>query len=271
MSETSTTVAVGSGNPLEQFVLLAKNARGAAAVELVKQALEAPGIYVFGELLDMASIQELEGSPTSAPYFHLLQLFAFGTYKDFLNSEANSLPELSGLMLRKLRMLSVVTLAESDKLIPYSKLQSELGLESVRDVEDLIIEGISCNIMNGKMDQKNSWFEVEYVMGRDIKQSDFGGIVTVLSNWCDTCDSVLSSIETQVEKLNQDKADKKKKQEKLEAKIEEHKLSLKSQNPSLGEGDDPDSRMDAERMERREKKGKSKSMRTGSKGGFWPK
>ena len=30
----------GSGNPLEQFVLLAKNAKGAAAVELIKQALE---------------------------------------------------------------------------------------------------------------------------------------------------------------------------------------------------------------------------------------
>ena len=44
-------------NPLEQFVLLAKNAKGAAAVELIKQALEAPGVYVFGELLDMANIQ----------------------------------------------------------------------------------------------------------------------------------------------------------------------------------------------------------------------
>ena len=31
-----------SVNPLEQFVLLAKNAKGAAAVELIKQALEAP-------------------------------------------------------------------------------------------------------------------------------------------------------------------------------------------------------------------------------------
>ena len=44
-------------NPLEQFVLLAKNAKGAAAVELIKQALEAPGVYVFGELLDMSNIQ----------------------------------------------------------------------------------------------------------------------------------------------------------------------------------------------------------------------
>ena len=46
-----------AANPLEQFVLLAKNAKGAAAVELIKQVLEAPTVFVFGELLDMANIQ----------------------------------------------------------------------------------------------------------------------------------------------------------------------------------------------------------------------
>ncbi len=48
-----------SGNPLEQFVLLSKTAKGAAAVELIKQVLEAPGVYVFGELLDMPHIKEV--------------------------------------------------------------------------------------------------------------------------------------------------------------------------------------------------------------------
>lgn len=44
---------------LEQYILLAKSAKGAAAVELIKQVLVAPGIYVFGELLDMPNIQEV--------------------------------------------------------------------------------------------------------------------------------------------------------------------------------------------------------------------
>ena len=55
--------SVTSVNPLEQFVLLAKNAKGAAAVELIKQALEAPTVFVFGELLDMANIQVTENRP----------------------------------------------------------------------------------------------------------------------------------------------------------------------------------------------------------------
>ena len=48
-----------AGNPLEQFVLLAKTTKGAACSELIKQVLEAPGVYVFGELLDMPNIQEV--------------------------------------------------------------------------------------------------------------------------------------------------------------------------------------------------------------------
>lgn len=44
---------------LEQFVLLAKTAKGAAAAELITQALEAPGVYVFGELLDSPNIKEV--------------------------------------------------------------------------------------------------------------------------------------------------------------------------------------------------------------------
>jgi COP9 signalosome complex subunit 7 len=46
-------------NPMEQFILLAKGAKGMAAAELVKQALEAPGLYVFSELMDIPNINEV--------------------------------------------------------------------------------------------------------------------------------------------------------------------------------------------------------------------
>ena len=44
---------------LEQFVLLSKSARGAGAVSLIKQALDAPNLYVFGELLECTSIKQV--------------------------------------------------------------------------------------------------------------------------------------------------------------------------------------------------------------------
>lgn len=64
---------------LEQFMLLAKTARGPAAVELVKQVLEAPGVYVFGELLETECVKDLSEGPNT----RLLELFAYGTYADY--------------------------------------------------------------------------------------------------------------------------------------------------------------------------------------------
>jgi len=49
-----------SNAALEQFVLLAKNVKGATAAELIKQVTEAPAVYVFGEFLDMPNIKEVK-------------------------------------------------------------------------------------------------------------------------------------------------------------------------------------------------------------------
>ena len=189
-------------NPLEQFVLLAKNAKGAAAVELIKQALEAPGVYVFGELLDMSNIQvgiirfsvdldndnnlqDLTNGPSSS-YLTLLNIFAFGNYKSLLEC-TEPLPEVTETMRRKLRLLTVVSLAEQNKMLAYNLLMSELDINTVRELEDLVIEGISgennngvksklikiaffsAGVIQGKLDQKSSHFEVDYVIGRDIR------------------------------------------------------------------------------------------------------
>lgn len=46
-------------NPLEQFLLLAKGTKGAACQDLIKTVLEAPGVYVFSELLAQPNIKEV--------------------------------------------------------------------------------------------------------------------------------------------------------------------------------------------------------------------
>lgn len=56
-----------SGQSQEQFLLLAKAARGAALASLIHQVLEAPGIYVFGELLDMPAVREVRAARPRGP------------------------------------------------------------------------------------------------------------------------------------------------------------------------------------------------------------
>ena len=91
------------GAALESFVLLANGAKGAAAISLINQVLEAPGVYVFGELLDHANIVDLNQSHVDGPsYLRLLEIFAYGTYSDYINDKQTpSLPDLTEGMLKK--------------------------------------------------------------------------------------------------------------------------------------------------------------------------
>jgi len=59
IGESKSNKNPGGSNPMEQFILLAKTAKGAAATELLYQAIEAPGIYAFGQLMEMDNIKEV--------------------------------------------------------------------------------------------------------------------------------------------------------------------------------------------------------------------
>ena len=72
---------------------------------------------MFGELLDQGNVQELQNGPHSA-YLALLNIYAYGTYRSVIDS-ADPLPELSPAMTRKIRLLTVVSLAEQNKILPY--------------------------------------------------------------------------------------------------------------------------------------------------------
>lgn len=56
-----------SSNLLEQFILLAKGTSGSALTALISQVLEAPGVYVFGELLELANVQEVRAVSEQFP------------------------------------------------------------------------------------------------------------------------------------------------------------------------------------------------------------
>merc|ERR1719270_2509744 len=148
----------------------------------------------------MSNIQDLTNGPNSS-YLTLLNIFAFGNYKSLLEC-TEPLPEVTETMRRKLRLLTVVSLAEQNKMLAYNLLMSELDINTVRELEDLVIEGISAGVIQMNLSLKSSHFEVDYVIGRDIRKTDIGSIVSVLSAWCDNCDNMLRGIEGQVDKVN---------------------------------------------------------------------
>ena len=64
----------------------------------------------------------------------------------------------------------ITTIATKEKTIKYEQMQRVLGIESIRELEDLIIEGANDSVLKGKLDQKSKHFEVDYAMGRDIRK-----------------------------------------------------------------------------------------------------
>ncbi|XP_007900587.1 COP9 signalosome complex subunit 7a isoform X3 [Callorhinchus milii] len=176
-----------TSNPLEQFILLSKAAKGPALTALIIQVLEAPGVYVFGELLETPNVQELANGSYAA-YFQLLNLFAYGTYPDYL----------------------------------------DLDMKNLRELEDLIIEAIYTDIIQGKLDQRNQLLEVDFCIGRDLQKQDINDIVKTLQEWCDCCQVVLLGIEQQVLRVNQYKESNIKTQQQMETEVANIKKTLKA-------------------------------------------
>lgn len=200
----------------------------ADAVRLVQEVVEHPAIFVFGELFEVPVIQALKESPTGAKWFGLLELFAYGKLSDY---NEQTMPALSEAMVKKLRLLTIVTLAASkSKKIAYSLLSDELKLPNLRDLEDLIIEAVYANLIGGKLDQKASCLEIEWKMARDVRADRFEEIGNVIASWISNCESILTNIDQQANVANRIKTENTAKRNQLEEYINTMRKTIKASN-----------------------------------------
>ena len=184
-------------NPhLERFRIMSKSHKGEALVAMIKQALTSPQIFVYGEILSLPNIVDLK-SGNHASLYQLLNVFAYGRLSDYDSSKH---PQLEPAAYRKLQCLTLVSLANETKSISYDQLFTELKISNVRELEDLIIDAIYYGLIKGKMDQKNRILLVQSAVSRDIKgEEEMTNMVDVLTKWSENCQSVLGSVESQVQ------------------------------------------------------------------------
>eukprot|EP00953_Heterococcus_sp_UTEX-ZZ885_P008016 4810-Heterococcus_DN1.PRE.1 len=171
----------GGSSGLEQFCLLAKTAKARACVALVQQVLAEKKIFVFGELLAMPNVQELRGTEHENQ-LRLLELFAYGTYADY-KANQSQLPPVRHAMLDKLRMLTIVSLAQEQRIVNYSQLQQTLEVPNVRALEDLIFDCIYAGLIQGKLDQRAGVLRVRGALARDVRLTDVDAMLQKLEQW----------------------------------------------------------------------------------------
>jgi len=200
------------GNSLQQFVLLAKKAKGKAVAAIIEKALGAPSVFVFGELLEMENVKQL-GETEDKRMLDLLKIFAYGTYADY-KANAAQFPQLTPPQVKKLRQLTLVSLSSQNKLIPYSTLQQQLDMGELRELEDLIIDAIYLGIIQGKLDQKMKQLEVQFSMGRDLKPESIDNMIELLNSWSAQSENLLKTIKEKIAHANfMNEQDKKHKEE----------------------------------------------------------
>ncbi|XP_008813599.1 COP9 signalosome complex subunit 7-like isoform X1 [Phoenix dactylifera] len=220
---------------IDLFVKQAAVLDGPALAGLVLEVTSHPSLFAFSEILSVPNLGKLEGTQYSSS-LDVLRLFAYGTWSDYKSNA--SLPALSPDQVRKLKQLSVLTLAETNKVLPYNQLMQELDVSNVRELEDFLInECMYAGIVRGKLDQLRRCFEVQFAAGRDLRPEQLNNMIQTLANWLDTSDNLLHLIQEKIKWADTMSEATKKHCKEIEDKVEEVKKSLKADMDLRGHED----------------------------------
>ncbi|KAL4352501.1 hypothetical protein GQ457_06G035150 [Hibiscus cannabinus] len=231
---------------IDHFVKQASAQKGAALGSVIVEATSHPSLFAFSEILAVPTVAELEGTENSV-YFEVLRLFSHGTWTDY-KSNRGSLPQLVPDQVLKLKQLTVLTLAETNKVLPYDQLMLELDVTNVRELEDFLINecmyaGLGMKgkrgqghlpslrgIVRGKLDQVRRCFEIQFAAGRDLRPGQLGSMIQTLSNWLETSDNLLISIQEKIKWADTMSELDKKHRKEVEDRVEEVKKSISTKH-----------------------------------------
>jgi COP9 signalosome complex subunit 7 len=101
-------------------------------------------VFVFGELYEV--LQEV-----SPKHKQLLDLFAYGTIADYTRLKSK-LPKIGAGAVNKLKMLSLASMCAGARYLRYDDIQRQLDLRSMRELEDLVIQSMYADLLEGRMD-----------------------------------------------------------------------------------------------------------------------
>lgn len=133
-------------------------------------------------------------------------------------------------MQRKLQHLTIVSMAVPNKQLAYDALLAELGCQTVRQLEDLIIDAIYADCVHGRLDQRRRLFEVDHTIGRDVREHvDVAALKRTLVEWSGACETVLACIEQQIGRANDLKAAQLKAGKDIEAEQQHIRQALRAQ------------------------------------------
>uniref|UniRef100_A0A0R0F443 PCI domain-containing protein n=1 Tax=Glycine max TaxID=3847 RepID=A0A0R0F443_SOYBN len=197
---------------MEQLVKQASASPNANALtSILVQATSHPNVFSFSQFLALPNLLQLEATENST-YLDMLRLFAHGTWSDY-KSNADCFPQLIPDQILKLKQLTVLTLAETYKVLPYNQLMQELDMTNVRELEDFLIS--------------ECMYSVQFAACRDLRHAQLGSMIQTLSNWLSTSENLLVSIQEKIKWADAMSEIEKKHRKDVEEKVQEVKSLIK--------------------------------------------
>jgi len=221
-------------NALAPFLALTKTANSPrAAANLIEGATSAPNTFIFAELLQAPNIQALSNSPEYSNHLSLLKIFSYGTYTDYINTA--DLPTINAAQTLKLRQLSFLTLAKNQADLSYKKLLESLGLETPRELEDLVISAIYAGLVSATLDPYHQVVAVSSVSPlRDLQPNSIPAMLNTLNEWSTRCVSTLADLEKQIAGIKAEALKRHREEAEWNAQVEKL-LEVKGENEEKSE------------------------------------
>eukprot|EP01100_Stratorugosa_tubuloviscum_P004136 TRINITY_DN2021_c0_g1_i1.p1 TRINITY_DN2021_c0_g1~~TRINITY_DN2021_c0_g1_i1.p1 ORF type:complete len:403 (-),score=159.91 TRINITY_DN2021_c0_g1_i1:54-1262(-) len=168
------------------------------SIEIILLAISLPSIFLFDNLFQLRAIQQLNQTQ-HGKLLNLLHIFVSGslsTFKAFSDSNVQLFNEYKLSKEdceRKIRLLTLVTLANQNTKLSYSTIAHELQIES-EQIEYFLISAIGNQIVEGRIDQMNSIFIVRYTVTRSFDRENWEQLKSKLTQWTFNVEHLLTTL-----------------------------------------------------------------------------
>jgi len=203
-------------NTLKKYLFTFENNKDDVSVA-IKQAkdtailaIKLEDIYQCDDLLDLRTMKQLQTNEHNKTY-QLLQLFVGGKLDSFdsFNKENPEFLQSLGLCSedcsKKIRLLSLVTLASENNHLSYSQVSKTLNID-ISEVEYWIVSAVAAKLISAKMDQINETVEIRHCTQRVFDNLQWKQLQNTLSMWKNNVQGLVNEIEKK--NLDQDQEEK---------------------------------------------------------------
>ncbi|KRZ51507.1 COP9 signalosome complex subunit 7 [Trichinella nativa] len=195
------SVERSSNSILKNYLKRAADATAEELIAIIMEVVNEPDLFHFGELLDLPNVQIIRDDAKLSKYYSLLEIFAFGTYSDYV-AKKEHLPKFSDCMLEKIRLLSLISLTSGINTISYDILLEKLELQSFTELENLIISAFYKNLIMGRMDSSNKTLCVSYAVSRDLRREDIPVLIEKMKTWSGQCQYFYDNVIDEADKVD---------------------------------------------------------------------